>query len=97
VNSALKIIFTDDDEDDHFIFKKVLEEIPVHTNLRCLNNGQALMQYLLQHTERLPDVIFLDLNMPRKNGPDCLIEIKGNDKLKHIPVVIYSTAFHKDI
>ncbi|MBB4801552.1 CheY-like chemotaxis protein [Flavobacterium nitrogenifigens] len=47
--------------------------------------------------EIFPDVIFLDLNMPRKNGIECLIEIKENEKLKHLPVIIFSTSLDSEI
>jgi CheY-like chemotaxis protein len=98
MNSApLKIIFVDDDEDDHFFFEKALDEIAIPTHLTCFINGEDLMQFLSKNTLNLPDIIFLDMNMPRKNGLDCLIEIKQNKKLRHIPVIIYSTAYHKDI
>ena len=50
------------------------------------------MQLLTNETGRLPDVLFLDLNMPRKNGFECLTEIKQHKKLKNLPVVIFSTS-----
>ena len=50
------------------------------------------MNYLNEKVEKLPDVLFLDLNMPRKNGFECLSEIKRNEKLKDIPVVVFSTS-----
>ncbi len=51
----------------------------------------------LVNSDRLPEVLFLDLNMPRKNGTECLTEIKLNEKLKHLPVIIYSTSLHEEI
>ncbi len=97
MNSPLKIVFADDDKDDHFIFAKALEDISIRTSLICINNGEKLMQYLSEQMHQLPDVIFLDLNMPRKNGSECLTEIKNNKNFKHIPFIIYSTSFHTDI
>jgi CheY-like chemotaxis protein len=47
--------------------------------------------------QQLPDVIFLDLNMPRKNGFECLSEINDNQKLKQVPVIIFSTSFEQDV
>jgi CheY-like chemotaxis protein len=96
-SSPLQVIFADDDEDDHFFFEKALDEISIATDLTCFINGEDLIQFLSKNILHLPDIIFLDLNMPRKNGLDCLIEIKQNKKLQHIPVIIYSTAYHKDI
>jgi len=51
-----------------------------------------LMNHLTKNGNELPHILFLDLNMPRKNGMDCLTEIKQSDNLKDIPVVIYSTS-----
>jgi DNA-binding NarL/FixJ family response regulator len=55
------------------------------------------MEYLAKNIKQLPQAVFLDLNMPRKNGAECLTEIRQNKKLKDIPVVVYSTDFHPDI
>ena len=51
----------------------------------------------LNTSEELPDILFLDLNMPRKNGIQCLSEIKGSERLRHLPVVIISTSFEQKI
>lgn len=93
----LKIILVDDDDDDHFIFFKTLDEIAIPTELTCFVSGDSVLQFLSKNLLNLPDVIFLDLNMPRKSGSECLNEIKQNKKLNHIPVIVYSTAYHKDI
>jgi CheY-like chemotaxis protein len=63
-----------------------------------VNNGMELMDYLTKENNPLPDLLFLDLNMPRKNGLQCLKEIRGNPKLKNISIAIYSTSSsEKDI
>jgi CheY-like chemotaxis protein len=93
--SPLKIIYVDDDMDDHFIFSKILDEIEIETELTSTTDSERLVISIL-HGE-LPDIIFLDLNMPRKNGYECLTEIKKNSELKHTPIVIYSTSYHKNI
>ena len=54
------------------------------------------MLHLSENTHCLPDVLFLDLSMPRKTGYECLTEIKENEKLKHLPVVVFSTSFPRD-
>ena len=92
----LNILLADDDSDDRFFFEKALDEIPVATKLSTVSDGAHLMTYLMSHLEQLPDVLFLDLNMPRKNGAECLLEIKSNDKLKNIPVVLCSTSLGDD-
>jgi CheY-like chemotaxis protein len=93
---APMILLADDDNFDHFFFRKALKEISgVNPHLSIVKDGEQLINFL--STKSLPDVIFLDLNMPRKNGAECLIEIKKNPKLKDIPVVIFSTSFREDI
>lgn len=93
----LKILLADDDRDDRFFFDKALKALPIPTQLITVENGEQLMNYLTENSEKLPDVLFLDLNMPRKNGAECLSEIKLNPKLKKLPVIIYSTSLHEDV
>ena len=75
-------MLADDDNDDCLFFSEALEKIHLPTNLTTLNNGTQLMVELA-NTSKLPTVIFLDLNMPRKNGFECLAEIKVNEKLEN--------------
>jgi CheY-like chemotaxis protein len=93
----LRILLADDDETDRFFFGKALKEISIDTHFTTVNDGEQLMRYLTKHQDHLPDVLFLDLNMPRKNGQECLLEMKSNPKIKHLPVVIYSTSLHDDV
>ena len=92
VNDALYIVLAEDDEDDRLFFKEALEEIKVKTVITFLNDGSQLMDYLNQPGIRLPQVVFLDLNMPVKSGMECLVEIRRNNRLKDLAIVIYSTA-----
>lgn len=96
-HTPLQILLADDDPDDRFFFDLVLKDLPIPTQLITVEDGVQLMDYLIKHSARLPDVLFLDLNMPRKNGSECLTEIKGNTKLKDLPVIIYSTSLHEDV
>lgn len=90
---ARKYIFlADDDEDDCLLFEDVLREVSASTELTMANDGVELMTILGTLVPPPPDVIFLDLNMPRKNGFECLAEIRNSQSLKDIPVVIFSTA-----
>jgi CheY-like chemotaxis protein len=93
----IRILFADDDKDDHFFFNRAVKPLPFHTQLTTVEDGEELMNYLLANLEKLPDVLFLDNNMPRKNGFECLLEIKRNPLLKELPVVIYSTYLHEDV
>lgn len=95
--APLKILLADDDKDDRFLFGIALKKIPITVNLNTVENGQKLMEYLLNSLDNLPDVLFLDLNMPLKNGNECLAEIKANKKINQIPVVIYSTSLRDEI
>ena len=91
------ILLADDDKDDSILFQEILEELPLSTHLTKVSNGEQLMQFLNETKDQLPDVLFLDLNMPRKNGYDCLSEIKGSEKLKSLSVIIFSTAFEPQV
>ena len=91
------IILADDDMDDCMLLENVLNEFPLSIQLSIVHNGEQLMQQLNKNQKHLPDLLFLDLNMPRKNGFECLTEIKKNENLKHLPVIIISTSLEKDI
>ena len=91
-DDALHILLADDDEDDRLFFKDAIEEVKVKTVVRIVEDGVQLMDYLNKPEISLPNVVFLDLNMPRKNGMECLKEIRSNHKLKDLSVVIYSTS-----
>ena len=90
--STVKIILTDDDADDRIIFKDAFHELHLDNNLQMFNDGVDLMEYLKTTDEKLPELVLLDLNMPRKSGYECLKEIRANEKLKDLSVAIYSTS-----
>jgi CheY-like chemotaxis protein len=91
------ILLADDDRDDSILFQDILDELPLSTHLTTVYNGEQLMQLLNETEEQLPDVLFLDLNMPRKNGFECLSEIKHSEKLKLLPVIIFSTSYEPEV
>lgn len=95
--SARHILLADDDKDDSMLFQDILDELPLSTHLTTVFNGEQLMQLLNETKEQLPDVLFLDLNMPRKNGFDCLSEIKCSEKLKLLSVIIFSTSYEPEV
>lgn len=88
----LNILLADDDIDDCHFFKEALEALPINTKLKTVHDGDQLMNYLTANEDHLPHVLFLDINMPRKNGFECLSEIKQDPKLKDLPVVMFSTS-----
>lgn len=85
----------DDDLDDQELFIKALKEIDECCNCITAFNGEDALYKLVNEKEHLPDFIFLDMNMPKVNGKQCLKEIKLNKELRHIPVIIYSTSAEK--
>ena len=91
-NTVLQILLADDDEDDRLIFKEALEDIKIKSIVTMVNDGIELMEYLTNAEMQRPDIVFLDLNMPRKNGIQCLEEIRKNEALKGLTVAIYSTS-----
>lgn len=93
----LKVLLADDDEDDRDLFKEAVEEVKKNADVFTVNDGDALMRTLNDPDQTTPDIIFLDINMPCKNGQECLREIRQNDILKHIPVIIYSTSARPDL
>jgi len=90
--SIMNIALADDDADDRLFFKEAIEKSKIRTKLSIFNDGQELMDYLLLPNVVLPEIVFLDLNMPKKNGMQCLREIRENEKVKHLCVAIYSTS-----
>ncbi len=95
--NQLKIMLADDDTDDCLFFKEAITELIEPAQFTAVHDGEQLMLLLKKETTRLPDVLFLDLNMPRKNGFECLAEIKHDEKLKSIPVIIFSTSFEQEV
>jgi len=90
------ITLADDDEDDRLLFTDAFDELKINTVVSTFNNGQLLMDFLNNPESVLPHIIFLDLNMPIKNGIDCLKEIKQNERFKNIAIAIYSTSSSDD-
>ena len=89
------IILADDDPDDCLIFSQMVKEVNDKVEITCLPDCESLVQYL--NTYSLPDLIFLDLNMPLLTGQACLKMIKQNPQWKDLPVIVYSTASRGDI
>ena len=82
----------DDDEDDYEIFKMALNDIDPAIILHYAYNGFDALKKLNGEHHLVPDLIFIDWNMPKMNGRQCLEEIKKNERLRNIPVYIYSTS-----
>jgi CheY-like chemotaxis protein len=91
-NDYIHIILTDDDEDDRLFFIDAFEELNMNTKVTTFNDGLELMDYLNSEDAILPNVLFLDLNMPKMSGIECLNEIRANSKMSDIAIAIYSTS-----
>lgn len=89
---SILITLAEDDEDDRLFFTDAFEELKINTIVNTVNNGRELLNYLNHSETVLPNIIFLDLNMPILNGIDCLKEIKQNSRFKDIAIAIYSTS-----
>lgn len=96
------ILIADDDNDDQYMIKQAFSGINFQENIQTVNDGVELLDYLHKKgkykdsAHALPKVILLDLNMPKKDGRQCLKEIKSHPALKKIPIIIYSTSSNPD-
>lgn len=88
----LRILLADDDSDEHLFFKDILEALDPPISFSYVFNGVELMEELLDQSNPLPDLIFLDLNMPLKTGLESLREIKKHKRLQNIKIVMYTTS-----
>ena len=88
----INITLADDDEDDRLFFTDAFDELKINTRVNTFKDGVELMHYLNDISTVLPNILFLDINMPKKNGVECLLEIKKNERFKDIAIAIYSTS-----
>lgn len=88
-----KILLVDDDLDDRELFVEAFSFINEKSDIVTLEGSDRLVEYL-RNLPTLPDYLFLDLNMPRKSGKECLREIQQHDDLKSIKIAIYSTSLN---
>jgi len=95
------ILIAEDDADDRFLLKAAFEENGFKDKLHFVENGVEVLDYLNNINQnnkgqdgemKMPRFILLDLNMPKKDGREVLIELKQNAVLKNIPVIIFSTT-----
>lgn len=86
----LNISIAEDDNDDFSLLKEAIADVLPKFNIEHSIDGKRFLDSL--HTCAEPDLIFLDLNIPKKNGIDCLVELRQRKNLKSTPVIIYSTS-----
>ncbi len=96
--ATIKILLADDDESDRLLFTDAFNDLKTNAKIETVNDGVELIDYLVKQRKNLPEFIFLDLNMPRKDGKECLNEIRNMLMMRDIIIAIYSTsASEKDI
>jgi CheY-like chemotaxis protein len=92
----VEILLVEDNPGDVRLTREALRDARVRNNLHVVRDGAEALEFLRRSGAHvaapLPDLILLDLNLPRKNGREVLAEIKGDDRLRHIPVVILTTS-----
>jgi CheY-like chemotaxis protein len=86
------IFLVDDDRDDQEIFSFILEAISTDIKLLCAADGVDAIQLLTSDSAICPDYIFLDVNMPRMNGIECITALRTIPRLADTPIYLYSTA-----
>lgn len=82
----------DDDEDDVNFFEQTVKDVNPNVHFSAAGNGQQALDLLRSGNGSLPDLLFLDLNMPLMDGKQCLKELKADPELSRIPVIIYTTS-----
>lgn len=87
-NSVTKILIGEDDDDDYLIFSLAVEETSYKVLLTRAIDGQMVLNLL---EKEMPDILFLDLKLPMKDGRECLKEIRANHNFDALPVIIYTS------
>lgn len=90
--NLFKVALVDDDEDDRFNFMEAFGMLKIKTELLLFNDGQEFIDYVDVDSNIMPELIFLDLNMPRKNGIDCLKYLRKRKNGNELFIAIYSTS-----
>lgn len=98
----IHILLVDDDEDDRYLTQEAFQQHFPVSHVSAVEDGEELLEFLsysgryVGAGHQLPELILLDLNMPRKDGREALREIKSNQTLRHIPIIILTTSDAKD-
>ena len=95
-SNLVHVLLAEDDEDDRFLFEQILTTSSISVFLTTVEDGEKLLNLLETiSAPPPPDVIFIDINMPLKNGIECLAQIRGNKKFDKVPVFMFSTSVYK--
>lgn len=96
----IDILLIEDNEGDILLTSEALEESEIPNNLSVIKDGEAAIEYFEnnKNSSALPDLILLDINLPKKSGHEVLVFLKASELLKHIPVIMLTTSSsQKDI
>src|SRR6186713_1991328 len=88
----MTILLVDDDEDDRKLFVEATKEVDSTIVCNTASDGMEALAYLQDGRNEVPDFIFLDLRMPGLSGEECLIEIKKDQRMASVPVIVYTTS-----
>jgi CheY-like chemotaxis protein len=92
----IHILLVEDNEGDELLIREAFQEIRLSNEIRAARDGQMALAMLSREGEyagtELPDLVILDINLPKKNGHEVLRFIKQNDSLKHLPVIMFTTS-----
>jgi CheY-like chemotaxis protein len=93
-SNTIQIVHTDDDEDDRELFREAISRLSIRATLKSFMSCETMVKAYLgeNSTTDLPDIIFLDINMPGKNGLKCLKELKQDKKFAMVPIVMLTTS-----
>lgn len=93
---AIHLLLVEDNEGDILLTTEAFEEAKIHIELSIVRDGQEAIDFVSKQGKysdaALPDIILLDINLPKKNGHEVLEYIKGNENLKHIPIIMLTTS-----
>ena len=94
--NVISVLLVEDDPGDVVLIREAFEDNKVHNRLHVVPDGVEALTFLRQEGEHAdaprPDLVLLDLNLPRKDGREVLAEVKGDESLQHIPVVVLTTS-----
>lgn len=94
--ASQEILLIEDNLGDVVLVREALKEVSINVRLNVVEDGLQAMDYLQRkgsyRTASVPDLILLDINLPKKNGMEILKEIKDDPKLRHIPIVVLTTS-----
>lgn len=94
-SKCLRVFLVDDDHDDRELFAEVIDALDVEVDVQTFTGGKEMLEFL-PTTGRLPDLIFLDLQMPGMDGKTCLRQLREHPEYEDVCVVIYSSVLNLD-